>query len=56
MSKEKTESITKLFNKIYTLDIDSVIDNMSNFSDKDFKKLAISVSKELNKRKNYERK
>ena len=47
----KVESINELFDEIHTLDVDSVIADLSAMSNKNFKKLAIAVSAELKKRK-----
>ena len=49
---EEVESIDALFNQLHALSIDEVIRDLSAYSDKEFKRLAIAVSKELNKRKN----
>ena len=50
--KEETDSIDSLFGQIHSLEIDTVIEDLDKYSDKEFRRLAIAVSKELNKRKN----
>ena len=49
--KEEIESIDSLMHELHIIDINSTIDQMDSYSDKDFKLLAIAVSKELKKRK-----
>ena len=42
---EEVESIDALFNQLHALSIDEVINDLSAYSDKEFKRLAIAVSK-----------
>ena len=51
VNEEETESIDALMDKINKIDIDSIIDKISELNSFDFRRLAVAVSTEIKRKK-----